>query len=119
MAFPTPFYPDEVTLLNADESATTNGVPLFVQGYSFVGVQLTAASSWDGTVNFEASADGSTWGSIQGETISDGTLVTTATGTSLDDRFRFDLSGLKLFRTRVSGPRSTGDITAKVRRERQ
>jgi hypothetical protein len=118
MAFPTPFYPDELTLLDAVATATSDGIELYVQNFSFVGVQLTAASSWDGTVTFEGSVDGSTWGSLQGENVSDGTLVTTATGTSLDDRFRFDLSGIKLFRTRVSG-QSTGNITAKVRRERQ
>lgn len=118
MAFPTPFYPGEVTLLSADASASTNGEALFVQDFSFVGVQLTAASSWDGTVTFEASADGTAFGAVQGENISDGTLVTTATGTTLDARFRFDLAGFKLFRTRVSG-RTTGTITADVRRERQ
>lgn len=118
MAFPTPFYPGEVTLLSAEAGATANGEPLFVQDFSFVGVQLTAASSWDGTITFEASADGTTFGSIQGENITDGTLVTTATGTTLDARFRFDLSGFKLFRTRVSG-RTVGTITADVRRERQ
>ncbi len=111
-------YPDELTLLDADSSATTNGVELYVQNFSFVGVQLTAASSWDGTVTFEGSIDGSTWGSLQGERIKNGTLTSTGTGTTLDERYRFDLSGIKLFRTRVSG-QSTGNITAKVRRERQ
>jgi hypothetical protein len=118
MAFPTPIYPDEITLLDAVSDATSDGVELYVQNFSFVGVQLTAAASWDGTVTFEGSIDGSTWGSLQGETVKDGVLVTTATGTTLDERFRFDLSGIKLFRTRVSG-QSTGNITAKVRRERQ
>jgi hypothetical protein len=111
-------YPNEITLLDADSSATTNGVELFVQNFSFVSVQLTAANSWDGTVNFEASVDGSTWGVLQGELIKNGSLVTTGTGTTLDERYRFDLAGIKLFRTRVDG-QSTGDITAKVRRERQ
>ena len=116
MAFPA--YPNEVTLLDAVSDATSNGVELYVQDFGLVGVQLTAAASWDGTITFEGSVDGSTWGSLLGETLSDGALVTTATGTSLDDRYRFDLSGIKLFRTRVSG-QSTGNITAKVRREQQ
>ena len=107
------FWVEEI-LQNAQAAAAADGVESVVAGYDFVAVHVKAAASWDGTINFEADVAG--WVVIQGEKVSDSTLVTTATGTTLDAVYRFDVTGLKRFRARVSG-RAVGTVTVTIRRQ--
>ena len=104
----------EELLQDAQAAATADGVEVSVAGLDFIVVHVKAAASWDGTINFEVDVDG--WLAIQGQRISDGTVVTTATGPTLDAMYRFDVIGLKRFRARVSG-RTLGNVTATARRQ--
>ena len=110
---PKQFWVEEL-LQDAQAAATADGVETSVAGLDFIVVHVKAASSWDGTINFEADVAG--WLAIQGQNISDGTVVTTATGTTLDAQYRFDVTGLKRFRARVSG-RAVGNVTVTARRQ--
>ena len=107
------FWIEEI-LQDAQAAADADGVESVVAGYDFVVVHVKAASAWDGTINFEVDVDG--WTAIQGENVKNGTLVTTATGTTLDAVYRFDVTGLKRFRARVSG-RTVGTVTVTARRQ--
>jgi hypothetical protein len=77
-------------------------------------VHCQAASSWDGTLTFSTRLDGTNWVTTQGVQISNGTAITTATGTTLSMMFRFDVSGVLEFRAVISG-HSTGTITVTAR----
>ncbi len=77
-------------------------------------VHCQAASSWDGTLTFSTRLDGTNWVTTQGVQISNGTAITTATGTSLSMMFRFDVSGVLEFRAVISG-HGTGTVTVTAR----
>lgn len=81
---------------------------------SLLAAHLVAAGAWDGTANFEGSIDGIAWAAVQGEKVSDGTLVVTGVGTTLNEIFRFDTAGLARFRVRITG-RAAGTLTARGR----
>ena len=82
---------------------------------SLLAVHLVAAASWNGTANFEGTIDGvEPWTPVQGEKVSDGSLVVTGSGISLNELFRFDTAGLAQFRVRISG-RTVGTLTARGR----
>lgn len=104
---------EHYSLLN-EAGATADGTEVNVEETGILAVHLIAASSWDGTIDFEGSIETDQWASLQGENAGSGALVVSATGATLNDIFRFDVSGFKRFRTRVSG-RSTGNITSRVR----
>ncbi len=104
----------EETLQDAQAAAAADGVETLVAGYDFIVVHVKAASAWDGTIQFEAEVNG--WLAIQGENVKDGTLITSATGTTLDAMFRFDVTGLRRFRARVES-RTVGTVTAEARRQ--
>ena len=110
---PKQFWVEEV-LQDAQAAATADGVLMSVAGLDFVVVHVKAASSWDGTVEFEADVAG--WVAIQGQNVSDGTVDTSATGSTLDAQFRFDVTGLKRFRARVRD-RAVGNVTVTARRQ--
>ena len=110
---PMQFWIEEI-LQDAQAAASANGVESVVAGYDFVVVHVKAALAWDGTIKFEADVDG--WLAIQGENIKDGTLAASATGTTLDAMYRFDVTGLKRFRARVE-LRTLGTVTVTARRQ--
>ena len=101
-------------LHTAEDSATADGTSFPCERSGILLIHAQADNSWDGTLNFEAQMDGTNWVSIQGIRMDTGAAVITATGTSLSNMFRFDVSGVLFFRARVSG-QSTGDITVKGR----
>ena len=104
----------EKVLQAAQAAAAADGVEVSVSGFDFIAVHVKAASAWDGTIKFEADVAG--WLAIQGENIKNGSLVISATGTTLDAQFRFNVTGLKRFRARVEG-RTVGDVTVTARRQ--
>ena len=77
-------------------------------------VHCQAASSWDGTLTFNTRMDGANWVLTQGVQVSNGTAITTATGTTLSMMFLFDVSGAEDFQAVISG-HSTGTITVTAR----
>lgn len=103
----------EILTLNADSSATTDGVAMDVSFGGLVAVQITTASSWDGTINFEISMDTSNFSSILGTNRATGSSSINHTGTATT-QFLFDVSGCAEFRTRVSG-RTTGTVTCRCK----
>ena len=103
-----------IALHTAEDSATANGKSFPCERSGILLIHAQAASSWDGTLNFEAQLDGTNWVSIQGVRMSDGGVVIADSGATLSEMYRFDVSGALFFRARVSG-QSTGDITVKGR----
>lgn len=100
-------------LHNAEAGATADGHEIAVLNAGLLTLHAVAASSWDGTLNFEATIDGN-WVVLQGENVSNGTLITTAAGTTLNALFRFDITGFQSFRARITG-RTTGTVTVTAR----
>jgi len=103
-----------IALHTAEDGATADGTSFPCERSGILLIHAQAASSWDGTLNFEAQMDGTNWVSIQGVRMSDGAVKISDSGTTLSEMYRFDVSGVLFFRARVSG-QSTGDITVKGR----
>ena len=106
----------ESEILLQDAAATNaNGNVIDCRQYGLVALFSAAAAAWDGTLNFEGTADGSTtFVSIRGEDIATGVLATTATGATLSAIRRFDVSGLTGLRARITG-RTAGNVTVRGR----
>lgn len=103
----------EIFTLNADSSASTDGVVADVSHGGLVAIQISTASSWDGTIHFEISLDGTSYSPILGVNRATGISATDFTGTAIT-QFLFDVSCVIKFRTRVAG-RTTGTVTCKLR----
>lgn len=84
------------------------------KGTGLLLIHAQAASSWDGTLTFSTRLDGTNWVTTQGVQVSDGSATTTATGTSLSEMVRFDVSATLEFRAVISG-HSTGTVTVTAR----
>lgn len=94
--------PASTTLQNAAGTGNPNGTSLNVQGYSTAIIQVVSSTPMSGgtTINFEASADDTTWVSIAGHQVGlVGAFAVTATA---DGNFRFNVAGFKSLRTRFS-----------------
>lgn len=101
-------------LLNADGSAATDGLELDVAGVGIVCVFVDKAGGWDGTLFFEGAVDKSEangYQLIQGQPTDGGATKTSIVGTDAPKIYRFDVSGLNYFRTRVA-TRTVGTVTA-------
>jgi hypothetical protein len=95
---------------DAVATATANGTVLQTGGYGMVAVQWTSTSSWDGTLTFEISVDGTNYGGvICRSALLAATYALTATATS--GTFFCPVLGTQKFRARVSG-RTVGTMTA-------
>lgn len=99
-----------IALHAAEDGATANGTSFPCERSGILLIHAQAASSWDGTLNFEAQMDGTNWVSIQGIRMDTGAAVITATGQTLSNMFRFDVSGVLLFRARIDN-RTQGTVT--------
>lgn len=95
------------TLQNA-VGATANGDPLRVAGFNIVMFVLTG--TFDATVTFEATIDGTNWFSIQTTNLATGNSATTTTSTGL---FQASISGVVDVRARVS-TYASGNVTVKA-----
>lgn len=102
----------EVILSASDGDNTSTTVDCSKTGLLLIHAQ--AASSWDGTLTFSTRLNGTNWVTTQGVQVSNGTAITTASGTSLSMMFRFDVSGALDFRAVISG-HSTGNVTVTAR----
>ena len=95
---------------NAVATATADGTVLQTSGYGMVAVQWTSTSSWDGTLTFEISVDGTNFaGVICRSALLAATYALTATATS--GTFFCPVLGTQKFRARISG-RTVGTVTA-------
>jgi hypothetical protein len=102
------------TLQSAVATATANGTAQPVLGYATVAATIIPASSWDGTITFEISDDGTTYTSILCTNRASGATSTTYASTSVRATFACPVSGSKYFRARISG-RTTGTVTVTAR----
>ncbi len=102
-----------IVILSASSGNNTSST-VDCKGTGLLLVHCQAASSWDGTLTFSTRLDGTNWVTTQGVQISNGTAITTATGTTLSMMFRFDVSAVLEFRAVISG-HSTGTITVTAR----
>ena len=98
--------------LTLQDSATSgNGSTLTVTGQSVVAIKVIGSSGSDRVVTFQASQDGSNFDSITCsniKTLANSTSLTVSSTTLF--QFRCSVSGLRLFRTPVSGG-TTGTVT--------
>ena len=105
------------TLFHNAEAGNVDGKLMDLDKHlgSFLAVHLVAEASWNGTANFEGTIDGTEpWTPVQGEKVSNGSLVITGSGITLNEIFRFDVAGLAQFRVRIDG-RIVGTLTARGR----
>lgn len=80
--------------------ANGNGTVLNLDGkYSSLLVQVVGAT-WTGTINFEATQDGTNYVAVQGTNKNSGSAVTTVTASAL---VQFAVNGVRKFRCRQSG----------------
>src|SRR6185295_2935739 len=102
--------PSATTMQNA-ATANGNGTNLPVTGYATAVLNITASVAMSGgtTINFEASADDTTWVPILGTQV--GTSSTGTTTTSTGD-WMFNVAGYTSVRARISAY-SAGTITVK------
>lgn len=102
--------PTATTMQNA-ATANGNGTNLPVTGYATAVLNVVSSVAMSGgtTINFEASVDDTTWVAINGHQTGTNTLFTTTTA---DGDFRFNVSGYKSIRARISAY-SAGTITVK------
>lgn len=77
--------------------------------YTELIITAKGANSWDGTVTFRASQDGTNFSDIIGSRIDTAALATTYTGTTVY-LFQFNVSGITKFKCPVSGA-TTGNVT--------
>ena len=97
-----------------DQEGNVGGIEIPCNGIGILTAHVVAADSWDGTITFQGTNDKKNWASIQGQQVDDGSVTTTATGTSLNMLYRFDVSAFDQFRALIAG-RSTGSVTVTVR----
>jgi len=99
------------SILQNAATATGNGLSLPVDQYTSVGLQVTISET--ATVTFETTADASNWVSASCMSIADtsGTLTTTA---SSSGAYQCNVSGMALFRARISSF-SSGTVTVLAR----
>lgn len=97
-----------VTVMQNAATANGNGSSLTSTGYATCMVQVTGTSGGVTTVNFEATADGSTWVAILAHQL--GAAGTLAATTTTDGDFRINCAGLSAIRARISAY-SAGTIT--------
>ena len=88
----------EVVMQNG-ATAVGDGTPFDSGVAGFNNLVLQVGISGAATVTFEGSNDGSTWYTVQGTKLDDGSAVTTATASGL---YRIDVSGLHQVRARIS-----------------
>lgn len=85
-------------------------LPIGGQGTSPISLTLQVSGTYSGTLAFEATSDNSTWFSISGTLLSDGS---SATGTTTTGQYSFQNSGLLQIRVRATAWTSgTATITA-------
>ena len=101
-------------VLHKAEAGNVGGLEINVGGVGLLRVQVEVADSWNGTITFQGRMEGHTQVSIQGVRINSGSLTTTATGTTLNMIYQFDVSGINFFRALISG-RTTGSVTVTAR----
>jgi len=77
--------------------------------YTELIITTKGADSWDGTVTFKASQDGTNFSDIIGSRMDTAALATTYTGTDVC-LFRFNVSGIVKFYCPISGT-TTGNVT--------
>lgn len=97
------------TLQNAVATATGNGTVAQTSGYGTVAVQWTSTGTWDGTLTFEISVDGTNFGGV----ICRSALLATTyalTATATSGVFFCPVLGTTKFRARISG-RTQGTVT--------
>lgn len=102
---PVDAYVERGVTFHAGATTATAGGVLNATGLATVAVQVTNGSTQ--TVTFEGTVNGSTWVSIQGMNMNDGTVTTTVTADSL---YVVPVSGLTLFRC-STGVDNTDPIT--------
>jgi hypothetical protein len=94
---PVDAYVERGITFHAGATTAASGNVLNTTGLATVAVQVTNGSTQ--TVIFEGTVNGSTWVSIQGMNMNDGTVTTTVTANSL---YVVPVSGLTLFRCSTS-----------------
>lgn len=98
-----------LTMAQHGAAATSNGLRAMCRGCDAAVMQVSG--TFEGTVTFEATVDGTNWFTIQGASLADAaTLATTATAAGA---FRFQVRGLYAIRARVSAYVS-GAITVAI-----
>jgi hypothetical protein len=102
---PKPFSKDLQLQNAADE--TGNGETFFVDHMGTLALQVSG--TFEGTVTFEATLDGVNWVSLQMRSVTDGSIVTTATAPGI---FVAAVAGLTAVRARISAYTS-GSITVR------
>lgn len=99
--------PKDFTLQSASGANDDGTVAVLDGNYGSLTLQVKGAT-WTGTLNFEATQDGTNYIAIEGVNKNTGAKVTTATG---DVLVVFDVTGVKKFKARQSGF-SAGTVTA-------
>ena len=101
-------------VLHDAEDDNVDGIEIPVSGVGLLRLHVVAADSWDGTLTFRGSIDPNNPVLIRGHQSDDDSVSTTASGTSLNMLFLFDVSALDWFKAVISG-RSTGSVTVTAR----
>ena len=102
------------SVLHNAQDGNVDGIEIPVSGFGLLRLHVVAADSWDGTLTFRASHDRANPVLIRGHQSDDDSVSTTASGTSLNMLFLFDVSGVDWFKAVVSG-RTTGSVTVTAR----
>lgn len=89
-------------ILQADAITNTNGTAVAPVAIEYAHDELTVQVSGvvSGTVNWEATVDGSNWKTLLATNVSSGAAAVTTTAAGI---FRMDVAGLRQVRARVSG----------------
>lgn len=95
------------------DDAAANGNVIDVSQMAVVGIHNTRDSSWDGTLTYEGSIDGTNWVSVSCRQVSNNLYVTSTTAAA--NFVECAVSWANKFRARISG-RSTGStiVTAQL-----
>ena len=96
------------TAMQTSATSNGNGTAMTVTGYAQAALSITGTVSGGTIINFEASADGSTFVSILGTNVSSGTTSTSTTATGL---WLFPVAGFAQIRARISSWASPSSVT--------
>lgn len=79
-----------------------NGVATEVTNFSTLSCKVNTNATWNGTITFEISLDGTNFTSIRGVNTDNGEVVSTHTTANVIDHYVFNVAGFRYWRARVS-----------------
>ena len=101
-------------VLHDAEDDNVDGIEIPVSGVGLLRLHVVAADSWDGTGTFQGSIDKANPVGIQAVEQDSDTKQLTATGTTLNMIYLFDVAGLDWFKVPITG-RTGGSVTMTAR----